>query len=331
MTTIAIITIGDRDIQLRDSETLPAALQSASYRARTQAWLENWSEWAGRLSLPIVEPACVYFEEKQSVPQYFYLVCTDQTQAPPEMSGKDTIFAGRIIQRWLTERYRLAPENVNLLAVPNNPADFDLMLAFYRRELPKLRCAHPTAAPAYLLISGGTPAMTTMLILAGVDAFGAAAEPLYVSPYRRKPTALRVGRQILLDNLCRTLAANLDAYAYEAARATLAAQKELAGHKPHQRDLLLALLSYAAGRLNFDFAQAEQALMNVEQITPARHRDAVDALYINSDQRDDAWLLAEVYHGAAIKFETGAYADLLGRIFRFQDCLLYTSPSPRDS
>jgi hypothetical protein len=81
-------------------------------------------------------------------------------------------------------------------------------------------------------------------------------------------------------------------------------------------DGLLALLTYARQRVNFNFRQARAAL---DSVPPEERPAAVDALRRELRPDEGWWLLHEIVHNAELRLRVGDYGDFLVRLFRFDE------------
>jgi uncharacterized protein YutE (UPF0331/DUF86 family) len=197
------------------------------------------------------------------------------------------------------------------------------MRAFYRQNLGRWCSKLAANGLCYLAVSGGTPQMGAMLLFEGARRLRERAAPLYVLPNYDMPVSLDVGRQVLADELVETLQRDLSVYAYHAAWKSAVENAALLREVLHHYDALVALLECGRRRLNFDFATAQAALFGADRGLPPRLRTRVLALAheLSPADRTAAWLIAEVYHSAAIRYRTEAYASFVERIFRFQEAL----------
>ena len=228
----------------------------------------------------------------------------------------------KVAKRWLTERYRLLPETVECRIITKNPADYSIMYAFFGELLDDLPLDGTREDVVYLELSGGTPQMTSMLLVRGVEYLGERAVPLYIAPQFPQPFALNVGRELFVRSLSRAVCANLDTYSYRAAYWLMDENEALFRQIVPSSRLLTGLLCYAHHRLNFNFEEAVQALVAIG------HNSLPDVgnfglllseLERQVEDRSSAWLLSEVVYNAEIKLHTGQYADFLSRIFRFTE------------
>ncbi len=318
MTVIFVANVGNRDVQVTGEHTLPTKA-----RLLGQMILDDWATYADRVELPILGKALDWVTRPSAPLAQIVLIASDQ--ADVTYRDSDTILLAEIVRRVLTEREswrkRVKPESIRIHRVDGNPADYDFMMHYYENLMSDL-AAEP-AETVYLAISGGTPAMASMLMLKGVMAFGERAYPLYVTPSRAMPMSLDIGRQLTVDATQNDFQRSLNVFQYHAALALLDSRAELLRQAWPAFSALRAVVDYARQRLNFDFEGAQRAIFGAERGLPDSLANRIYALAdeVHADHRTTEWLLREVLHTAEISFKTGAYADFLGRAFRLSEGL----------
>jgi hypothetical protein len=322
--TLLICNIGGRDVEC-------AALPKTGLgeRAWALAVLERYAELRPALRLPIIGKALRYLADAGTPPEQVVLIASDQPEdADPRFRAGDTCHTAAIVARMLAAGAAGAPAipaaHIQIWTIAaadgrgGDPSDYDLVLAFLERRLAALAAEHPHG-PAFLEVSGGAPAMTTGLLIAGTESFGARAELLSVHPRREQPSVLGAGRRLLAAPLRATLLSNAAVCAYDAALRTFTAERAAIGDRltPEALDTIGALLAYAHARYNFDFPGARAALSAAPADTPWAAALADLAAQVRAPERRD--LLAEVYHGAAARYANGLYADFLTQVVRFEE------------
>lgn len=335
---ILICNIGSSDL---DRAQL-AELGGLSERERAARILADYAAYQPRLALPIIGKALRHVQRQPGDLVCVVLVASDQGARPPadptarDDWGKDTILTAQIVARRLADPadqwQPIAAERIRIWLIAGehgdgrDPSDYDGVRRFFERRLPELRAAYPDAT-AYLEVTGGTPAMTTGLLVAGTEVFGAQAEVLYVHPRHVLPSTLNTGKRLQSGPLRAALRSNVATYDYDAALRAFRAQyvviaDRLARGAP---ELLEALLEYAHCRFNFDFGGARHALEGgIDRAGDGRWHHEVMSLHQAVFQPDRAAKLEEVYHGAAARYDVGAYADFLTQVVRFQENALRT-------
>lgn len=326
--SLLICNVGTRDLVC---ETFPK--DASGERAWAAAALARYAELRPHFRLPIIGKALNYLADHGIALEALVLVASDQPDTPgaPGFHASDTRPTAELIARLIADGYAglppLAAERISVWTISDDrgvgrdPSDYDQVLAFLERRLAEL-AQHYARGPAFLEVAGGTPAMTTGLLIAGTEAFGARAEVLSVHPQRPRPSALGTGRRLLAAPLRAVVRSNAWTYAYDAALRTFREQREAITDRlaPEAGATIEALLRYAAARYNFDFPGARAALEGLPAGGP--WRDELAALQRQVTDPDRLDLLAEVIHGAEARYASGLYADFLTQVVRFEENLL---------
>ncbi|RLC93082.1 MAG: hypothetical protein DRI77_12180, partial [Chloroflexi bacterium] len=347
MAVLLLANVGNHDVKLTDSTLLPEALQGHRLPARTlgDELLSNYDHYARSITLPMIGVCARWLLEGVGVaPEelYIHLFASEQPAPPvtPQSEWlKDTISFAQLVRRflldggleWTTEieqdgkrrkkrrPLRLPKRQVRVHTIPGNPADYNNTLDYFNRELGKLASRVGADDAVYLEVTGGTPAMTSMLIVAGADVFGQRTHTLYVERGADRPYRVGIGRRFFSRRARAALRDQLELYAYAVAGATLEAEAQLVTPNAEQRALLSALLSYADRRLAFDFERARNALHEAYQYATGATQSQIQYWQRELKGQDNTALLAELIHSARIKYELGDYADFTQRLFRFQE------------
>lgn len=329
---LLICNIGSSDL---DREQL-ADLKELSERERAKRILAAYDQFRPRLALPIIAKA-IRAAQKHGELARVVLIASNQSDQPPAdaeargLWGKDTLLTAQVVARCLAderEQWHAVPhERIEIWQIADeyglnrDPSDYDGVRRFFERRLPELRNAYPQAT-AYLEVTGGTPAMTTGLLVAGTEVFGARAEVMYVHPIHPLPSTLNTGKRLQAGPLRAALRSNVATYNYDAARRTWYEQRTVIIDRLPQGapEMLEALLAYAQCRFNFDFPGAQRALEGgVDRYGDGRWRTAIMGLYSAVYAPSRHAQLEEVYHGAAARYAVGAYADFLTQVVRLQE------------
>jgi hypothetical protein len=324
MTILLIANVGNRDVWVQKDAPIPGEAHplwnpGASRRALGKVLWQNWAKCRSHVTLPIIGKAVDYVLQQEGRIDHLILISSDQS-ASNDVSerhlAQDTCKLAPVVKRFLEEMYDLNGDDVVSWKVRDNPADYGGMGAFYRQQLPRLRERYDDAT-FYLEVSGGTPAMTSMLLTVGADVFGIDARPLYVSEHEEKPFPLDLGRRTVAKSLKDVVRENVSIYAYHAAAHTVRDNLELL-REFAPADTLLIVLEYARQRINFNFDQAREMLVAL----PGNER-ATQLENLTNDLHPDQiwWLLHEIVHNAEIRLEVGAYGDFLVRLFRFDEAV----------
>ncbi|WP_298402288.1 hypothetical protein [uncultured Chloroflexus sp.] len=326
MNALLICNVGTRDVRC---DELPKT--ASRERQWAQTALAQYDELRTSFTLPIIGKALSYLAERGVVLTQVILIASDQPDTVT-FRDSDTVYSAAIIARLLADGLTpyspLAPDQIITWIIQDeqgrgsDPSDYDGTLRFLERQLLSLAQRYPRHT-AFLEVTGGTPAMTTGLLIAGTEAFGGRTEVLSIPPQpHAAPVALNTGRRLLAAPLRATLRSNADTYAYAAAAKTLLEQEAIITDRlnPVAASLLAPLLAYAHHRFNFDFLNARRALEKVQRAGP--WQDAINELRAQVTQVDRSMRLAEVVHAAAARYEIGLYADFLTQVVRFEENLL---------
>ena len=340
MTTILICNVGNSDIQIAP-DRLPDTLQSYARdkqpipeRLRAQELLDHYSDYLAQIDLALIRKAIRHVEDQtETLPDQVILIASDQP-APPQSSARfynmDTIITAEVIKQVLVDRYHLPEASVAIWRIidaesQHNPADYDGVMRSMEHQIAELRAQAPDAR-CYLEVTGGTPAMTTSLLIAGTKVLGKQAIPIYITQNSEMAYSLNTGRKLLQHTIQGIILSDLAIYSYGSAGKTYEQHRDLFRdyQKESVQQLTIALLRYAHQRLNLDFQSCRRALSGMDGADGGRYRTQISQLYQEVTQVSAPWLLREVYYGAKIKYERGEYADFTGRIFRFHEgCLRY--------
>lgn len=327
MTTLLLVNIGTRDVQLDDNAVLPAEIspKEGSPLARlVGAYLrhqERFAAYKDRIRLPMIEKALGFIAPGNKAAVQIVLFATDQPEATPaRFRDSDTIEYAQLIRELLFDRYQgdgLQKKHILIRTTSHNPADYDLMFDFYREELRRIsERPDMREAQVYLLVAGGTPQMNTMLLLFGSDFFGARARPIYVSPQRDRPQLLDTGRQIYRQALRRNLRVLLDAYAYQPALSLL--ENEGSVLESWQSQLLDAMLKHADARRNLDLEAARAAFDEVLPLTRELREHVAELQQSVADSSEEVLLLETIYL-AQLAEQNEDWSDFLARLHRFSE------------
>lgn len=334
MAVILLANVGNSDLEVQEG-VLPGEGAPWSVRRRAEYVLEHIKEIAPSIHLPLISPTLRWLYDRHQIADGDFsivLFASDQLEdvTPERDRQKDTKPVADVIQHFLTmpeavndvgaRNFRsLSKKKVQIRAIEGNPADYSNMLAFYSSALPELAKRMQPTDTVYLEVSGGTPAMTSMLILVAVEVFGVQAHTLYLDRGASQPYEVSVASELYARRTRDTLLTQVDLNAYAVARHTLATNGTIVHIDEARRSLIAALLEYADRRLAFDFDQARSALTRARQLTTGNDQAYVKSWMTQLETPDIAVNLAELLHSMKIKHRFGDYADFVQRIFRFQE------------
>ena len=347
-----LANVGNNDIQLSDRSFLPEHLRGRPIaRKLGDELLSNYARYAPVIQLPLIGVSLRWLlEHGSSTPEQLqvHLFASDQPAPPitPEEEWlKDSKPFAEVIRRYLLDgglewtaqvehdgklhrerrNLRLPKRQVHIHKLPGNPADYKNTHDYFSHTLPRLAEYISETDVVYMEVTGGTPAMTSMMIVAGVGTFGRQTHTLYVARGADRPYRVGIGRRLFSRRASAALRVHLGLYSYAVARTVLQTEGELITSDAEHLALLEALLRYADRRLAFDFDRARDALYQAHQYGVGEVQSRVQGWQNELRGQDQAALLAELVHSAHIKYQMGDYADFTQRLFRFQEasfCLL---------
>ncbi len=331
MSIYLLANVGTRDVQIDTPQDLPAELianaKTGQLKARPAgAYLRQeaqFNRFQHQLRMPMIEKALRYIGVQAETPLRIVLFATDQPdQVRAEYRDNDTIEYANLMQKLLAARYQksgLAKKQISIRSTRHNPADYDLMLEFYRAQLPAIAGQAPTPGQVYLLIAGGTPQMNTMLLFVGSEIFGPNALPLYVSQEFDRAHTLDVTRQLYLQAVQQNIAVVLEAYAYESALELVRKVNDYLD--ADQSGLLHSALRYGIERLNLNFDAAARAF-DMTIASSRRLRGDIQSFRREVEDQSEQAMLRDTIFLAQIAVRRGAWADFLSRLHRFSEgCL----------
>lgn len=325
MTGLLLANVGNRDVVLTDRSRLPQHEDPRwwdSPRRLGEEIAANLDRYDAALELPLLHPTLDWLLNEQGIAADDLQVVLFASDQPHHLTLerdwlKDTAPFAQVIRELLEKRYKIPKRFVK--HIEGSPADYANMLAFYLRTLPQIAAKAPPDSEVFLEVSGGTPAMSSMLIVAGVEVFGDRVHTLYLEQDARHPSEIGVAQQLFARKSRETLLGQIELYAYNAALQTVEQSGRLIAPDNHRRDLLACLLSYADRRLAFDFRRARNALHGALALTTGNTQAQIRYWLRELQEPTIADNLSEVIHSAAIKLQLGEYADLVQRVFRFQE------------
>lgn len=326
--TLLICNVGGRELKLADAPEL-RDLKPRPLGERLRA---EYATYRAQMSLPIIGKALRYVQAQAEPLQAVVLLASDQQASNPDFVDTDTGELAEVVRCCLsdeTQHWQALPSEQVLVWTlsdaqgrGSDPADYDAVLACLERRLPEL-AKEFKEGPVYLEVTGGTPAMTTGLLVAGTEVFGTRTEILSIHPVHEQPAVLNTGKRLLAAPLRAALHSNAATFDYEAALRAFESERAIIVDRLHPAapNLLAALLDYARCRYNFDFPGARHALPSA-LAAGTRWQAAVAALAADVTNPDRNARLGEVYHAAEARYRVGAFADFLTQLVRFEENVL---------
>lgn len=320
--------VGNSDVQLTDSGLLPPASTPEwwnSVRRRGEEIRDHFEHYAPSVQLPLLGPTIHWLMEAEDVTGNDLEIILFASDQPAGYTAerewlKDTKPLADVIKLVLQRKpFEIPAKRIRITAIDGNPADYTNMLAFYSKTLPQIAPYIDPQAQIYMEVSGGTPAMASMLIVMGVEVFGDRVHTLYVDRGASFPCEVSVARELFARKTRDTLLNQVDLHAYAVAQQTLEQAGSLVSSDDRQRRLFAALLEYADRRLAFDFERARAALQEARTLSVGVQQAKVQHWLGELATQDVAVNMSELIHSAGIKLRFGDYADFTQRLFRFQE------------
>lgn len=174
--TILVATIGTRDLAFRvsngkwlnlgndrspDGDTISEQtlvqkelkLERCDFRLLTEYLVESWEDYKDCLQPIILGKLLV---DKHRNLGKIYLVATNQSDnIAAEFRSKDTLYAARIIELWIEERYQIATEIIEQGINGENPADFEQMFLWWKNTWREIGRTLPEGTKVILCLKGG--------------------------------------------------------------------------------------------------------------------------------------------------------------------------------
>jgi hypothetical protein len=217
--------------------------------------------------------------------------------------------------------FRFPGRQVRIHTIEGNPADYKNMLDYFSREFAGMLCWVDDDTRLYLEITGGTPAMTSMMVVAGVEVFGRRTHTLYVERGIERPYRVGIGRRFFSRRAQATLRTQLELHAYAVAQEMVRQERDLIARDVERQRLILALIEYADRRLSFDFERAKTALHHAHEYATGDVQARIQYRQRELAEQASETLIAELVHSTRIKYRLGDYADFTQRLFRFQEAV----------
>lgn len=332
-----LANIGNSDLQIEDETLLPVELQKqfGQVRARSEEFSANFKQYREHLNLPLIVPALRKILELHESPFEQVNVVLFASNQPeyekPEERAKDTYPTAEVVQKLLSDTgylqsqlgkgntLQIPKKRIRIETIEGNPADYTNMLEFYMDKLPSIAQRVPDDQAVYVEISGGTPAMTAMLLASSVEVFGERTHTLYVDRGSTTADELPVSSQLFARHTRRTLQTQVQIHAYAVAYKTAKEHGSLISSDERTRNCLQSLIAYGDRRLAFDFENACAQLQTARQSSTGERQSRIKHWYGELSNASIDLLLAELIHSIQIKHQLGDHADMVQRVFRFQE------------
>ena len=324
---VIVATIGARDLRYRPQNDGRFLLGAESdytdvahrlrcrptLRAITQKLLEKLKSGEidqDHFRIPILEPGLELI--RQACPEIenteLKMVVTDQVPS----NASDTIFSGELIAE-------LVPyKSTSFIVIKDSPQAHDVVYREVREELTNVG----DVDSIWILPTGGTPAMSEAIRLAGMNLYGERCSVVQVgrpsppdksgadkgSATRTKPDpyvqdTIRISTESLIKH--RNYAAALDVL--------MRSDRHEFGWSP----VLMHLLEHASARVNLDRGRAQSEAMKIKKAIKNPDEDLEKDLLVPLDDEDVLSFASELRHLIKTLILQQRWADALSRISLF--------------
>lgn len=316
MRSVVIANVGNSDLG-NGEETYFDIRKDNIYEKSKELYENKNFDFDAILLEPLVKELIKEYEIER-----IFLFATEQQP----VNQKDTIYTARIIKEILIKKFNI--NNIEIIQVHDNPSDYDEMLKVYEREIGKISTS---ADVVHISITGGAPAQNTALLIRSLLKFGNIIQAVYKPMGTRETKNFKIGEEISRILLSEQLRVLNEKHLYGAA-AELAEKYNLLSQREFYR------LKAREHRGLFDF---EECIKNMEKLLDAasgeerliikkeidemeRIKDGLKGKNLLSEEYFLTYkaLIKELYNSMKQKWEQGAYADFLGRLFRFEEAVL---------
>lgn len=325
MSVVLLANVGNSDLEINPKDLLPKNSDNKNLSSRElgEEVLMNYDKYRDHIQLPLISPTIDYIAKHEKINLMdikIYLFASDQKQdmTHPIEWQKDTISVAKVIQKYLTDR-GIPQKSIKICTIKGNPADYTNALEFHSKELKEIREKEGIDSHYYMEVSGGTPAMTAMLILMGTEVFGQRVSSLYLDRSSKEPHRINISQELFARKTRELLRNQIELYAYTVALNTFNENAKLIVYDERNRNLIKRLLGYADRRLAFDYERARKELEEAYAIGDIQSQ--IRRWRNELLDEDNAIIIAELISTAKIKLKIGEYADFTQRLFRFQEAI----------
>lgn len=327
MKALLLANVGNSDLFLPD-DIHPRGDDGKKLFSRQlgETILTNFKRYRDSIRLPLIGPCLKLIKDELGIEYSDIGLCLFASDQDRNLTlnaddwRKDTRPIAEVIQEYLNYHYKIPKKAVSLYTIEGNPADYSNAFAFHAAKLVDIKAwlDHKHLAPKiYLEISGGTPAMVSMLLLMGIGTFGQDVVTLYKDQSSSEPDSIDVSQKLFARNSRELLRTQIGVYAYGSARESFQQNAQVILSDERMRQNVAHLLDYADRRLAFDFEGARTAL---RQIHAVGELQAQVRLWRNLlEDTETSKNVAELIHLAEVKLALHQYAEFTQILFRFQE------------
>ncbi|QED48147.1 hypothetical protein [Cytobacillus dafuensis] len=326
---ILICNVGNRDVQFAQGEN---EFPKNNFREVSKKIYGQYEEKKENLHFPIITTILLDLTKriKKLNIHEILLIATDQN--PPHFS--DTLYSAQLIRKYLLDTkddrkiwggYLNQLKKPKIIAMQNNPSNMDDMYKFYSEQLPQILGDLDQYQNIFFSITGGTPAMNTMLMIHGINVGKDKAQIVYVPNKSGRSRNLNITGRMLLENHLLTIRQNIQHFEYHSAIQYLENNQEFFASRFPIKMLqnLICIFKYAFLRISFQFGEA---LEFIGHFSESRDDASLENLYDyirdltehNVDDHVDKYM-AELYWNINMLYSKGQFIDVCLRLFRFQE------------
>jgi len=317
MSIMAICTLGIRDILLNNELISPP-------REKGKRIFEHFDDFYLSISYPIIRPVLdyIFYDKKYDRIDRVILVATDQNEgkAEPRHRNNDTIEFAKLLRRILERDYGEKKINeIRIVKIPQHPNFIDEMFDFFGVSLKSNKAFQmKNLDVCYIEQAGGIPSANMALLFQCINKFREKCSPIYVSEKTGAAHPIRIGADILREyrkTLLLELVRNFD----------YAAMSDHLDDKSDDEKFISTLCQYARHRLYFDVSTAQSIARQAVGEFRSSEKNMYEDFLIDLkklEQRNHAYLIAELFHNIVIKYIRREFVDFLGRLYRFKEAVL---------
>lgn len=334
MKNVVIFNLGNRDLYFKEptevlGETFTDIIKNKSrFREMSQYISDNYQDYKNKIMFPIVEKTLQRISKRKKEKIHEIILFASDQDIP---HSTDTIHVAKVLQAYLLD-LKQSPQFKQLLdglkkpivrLTKQNPADLDVMNDFYETEIGRVAGNLGSTDQAYVSITSGTPAMSTMLLLNGIKHLKNRVEILYLLNNSNLPIQLQIGKILMKQNYIDIIRENIENYDYYAALKMIQNHSEEFGVKDVVKSIE-QLLRYAHARASFDFDKAEESIQQVWD-NSSQYRGVIEELYDqiydlkDSEESNANRMMSELYWNMWMLYQRGQFIDMVGRVFRFHE------------
>ena len=317
MRSIVIANIGNSDLGKEEKPYFDMRRNNI-YEHSKQLYESRRYDFGAILLEPVIKEIVKEYEIER-----LYLFATKQRPVHP----KDTIYVAYIVKEILDREFGFG-ERIEVVQIDENPADYDTMFGLYEGEMGRIST---DADVIHVSITGGTPAQNMALLIKSLLAFGNKVQVVYKLMGSKEVEKFKIGEAIVKILLMEQLKALKKRHLYGSA-AELAEKYYLLELKE------ILMLKAKEHRVLFNFEESVKVLRKAlegahgeERARIKREVEDIEKIEegIESKERFSEEyfltyraLIKELAYNMKLKWEQGAYADFLGRLFRFEEAVL---------